>query len=648
MTYRVAIDRLVFVPMADGTRIALTTYLPGAPGDGPFPTVVESIPYRKDDEFMAADYETYTYLAERGFAGVRIDIRGTGASTGLIRNEYLAQEQMDTLEVLDWVTTQDWCDGNLGMWGVSWGGFSALQTAMLRPPNLRAIAPMHATHDRFACDVHYTGGSAHAAEQLDWPGAMVASNALPPDPDIVGEGWHEEWLRRLDETPQWIFEWLRHQHRDNYWLHGSPCADYASIQCPTLLIGGWLDGYVDGMVALAEHLTCETRTVIGPWGHYRPATGVPTPTLDHLELLARWFGFHLRGDDNDVMDLAPVTAFIRDTPPLDGDEVSGKWRAEAGWPAHDSTLSITLGDLAHESLQWSGPQWVGSHAPFWDRGGFPSNDSTPDDTVSMNFTTDPLPEQIEILGSPVVTARLTTSRECGLLAARLIAVDPDGVGHLICRGSRNLRFPADLSTPVPPVPGESMTITFSLLATSVSIPVGWRLRLAMAGADFPVVWPPAERFTLDLDAASSTLDLPLVTKPSEDRVIEIPMAPAYRGAPVESLRDISEWTVSADVGSHTLRRVRGSTDHMPGRADLTYRSDQWWTVTVDDEDPASMRLATEASVALHRPGWSVESRGRIEIEGGPSFETRVELVAVHDNVEIFRRTWKERIPRIWA
>ncbi len=167
MSYPVHIDRRVFVPMEDGVRLALTLYLPDAPGDGPFPTVVESIPYRKDDEFMAADYRTYTYLAQRGFAGARIDIRGTGASTGIIVDEYVEREQLDTLAVFNWLESQEWCDGNVGMWGVSWGGFSALQTAMLRPRQLRTIVPVHATHDRFACDVHYTGGSAHAAEQLD-------------------------------------------------------------------------------------------------------------------------------------------------------------------------------------------------------------------------------------------------------------------------------------------------------------------------------------------------------------------------------------------------------------------------------------------------------------------------------------------------
>ena len=111
---------------------------------------------------------------------------------------------------------QDWCNGNVGMWGISWRGFAALQAAMSRPPELKAIVAAHATHDRFASDVHYVGGSLHAAEQADWPGSMIAYNGLPPDPDIVGERWMEMWLERLERTPQWLFNWLHHQRRDGY------------------------------------------------------------------------------------------------------------------------------------------------------------------------------------------------------------------------------------------------------------------------------------------------------------------------------------------------------------------------------------------------------------------------------------------------
>ena len=632
--------------MNDGTEIALTLYLPDAPGDGPFPAVLESLPYRKDDDCFARDYRTYTYLAERGIAGVRIDIRGTGASTGIITDEYVRQEQLDNLAVMEWLETQDWCTGHLGMWGISWGGFSALQAAMLRPRQLEAIVAMHATHDRFACDVHYTGGSAHAAEQLDWPGSMVTTNALPPDPEIFSEGWFEEWMHRLENTPQWPFEWLRHQHRDRYWLHGSPCADYGSIECPTLLVGGWLDGYVDGMVALSSQLTCPTRTIIGPWGHYRPATGVPVPTLDHFELLARWFGHHLRGDDNGVMDTPPMTVFVRTEPPYDADVVPGIWRSESSWPPDDGAdLVLSLDELSHDSTSWSGPQWVGSHAPFWDRGGFHANESTDDDRASMTFSTEPFEHTVEILGPPIVSAWVTSDKPFGLLAARLLAVGPDGKAHLICRASRNLAFPDDLSEPLAPQPGEPFRITLPLRATSAVIPSGWGLRLSLAGADFPVVWPPKGKFTLGIDPDRSRLILPVVGPRPDSRLLDIPAAPEQPHAPVEDTRSVGEWTVTTDGAAGLYRMIRGGTELQP---DLTYTTDQWWTLSVDHYDPATMEAQTVSVVSLERPGWAVTTEGSIRIEGGADFQVAIELAARHNGKEVFRRTWSEAIPRQWA
>ena len=457
---------------------------------------------------------------------------GTGASTGIIEDEYVPREQEDTLAVFRWLEDQEWCSGKLGMWGVSWGGFSSLQTAMLRPPQLRAIAPVHATHDRFACDVHYTGGSLHAQEQVDWPPSMVVCNGLPPDPDIVGDDWYERWMERLENTPQWPGIWLRHQRRDEYWLHGSPCADYAAIQCPTLLIGGWVDGYVDGILAMAQHLTCPTRTVIGPWGHFRPATGRPGPTLDHLDLLARWFGHHLRGDENGVMDMPPVTAFIRTgtpydgptSPPFDDPPTPGYWRAEPAWPPSDRVVvDLTLNDLQHDATTWSGPQWVGVHAPAWDRAGRGSSDSADDDAHSLTFETAPLEEQLEILGTPEIEVTVSSDKTVGLVAARLLAISPTGDGHLITRGSRNLAFPDELSTPLPIEPGTPISVRFPLMTTSVVLPAGWRLRLALSGADFPVVWPPGEAFTLSLDPSASRLRLPTVPVRGDESRVSIPV-----------------------------------------------------------------------------------------------------------------------------
>ena len=656
--YPVDIDRRVFVEMDDGVLIGLTVYRPDSRGDGPFPTIVESLPYRKDDAFYSSDWGTYTYLAQRGFAGVRIDIRGTGASTGVIEDEYVSREQEDTLAVLRWLADQPWCSGSLGMWGVSWGGFSSLQTAMLRPPELKAIAPVHATHDRFACDVHYTGGSLHAQEQVDWPPSMVICNALPPDPDIVGEHWWDRWMDRLERTPQWPGIWLRHQQRDDYWLHGSPCADYESIQCPTLLIGGWVDGYVDGMLAMTQHLTCPTRTVIGPWGHYRPATGCPGPGLDHLDLLGRWFGHHLRGDDNGVMDLPPLTMYVRTGtpfdgptgPPFDDPPTPGYWRAEPAWPPLDrADVELGLDRLDHGALTWSGPQWVGVHAPAWDRAGTGSTDSREDDAHSITFETSPLDVGIEILGTPRVELTIASNREVGMVAARLLAIGPDGVGHLITRGNRNLAFPEDLSEPKEIEPDRQMKVRFPLMATSAVVPAGWSLRLALAGADFPVVWPPGERFSLEIEPEGSRLLLPTVPARGEETIVDIPPPPPQPDPPGLEAKHRGHSRLIRDGSAQVYERHRFSTENQPERAGLTYSSDETWIISVDDDDPATTRVRADGEVTMERPGWKVTTRGSLELSSvAGAFNLVIGLTALHDDEVVFTKTWEDRIPRVWA
>ncbi len=633
--------------MQDGTRLGLTLYLPDAQGDGPFPTVVESVPYRKDDAFHSTDWRTYAYLAQEGFAGVRIDIRGTGASQGVITDEYAMQEQLDTLEVFRWVESQPWSTGKIGMWGVSWGGFSALQTAMLQPPQLKAIAPVHATHDRYACDVHYTGGSLHAQEQVDWPPSMVVCNALPPDPEIFGEGWFEEWMRRLEDTPQWPATWLRHQVRDAYWLHGSPCADYGAIECPTLLIGGWLDGYVDGMLALAEHLDCERRVVIGPWGHYRPATGVPAPTLDHFRLLSRWFGHHLRGDDNGVMDMPLASIFVREQPPYDGDRVVGHWRGEASWPPADAgTLALGLEHLGHDSLTWSGPQWVGRHAPAWDLAGIGSSSSDADDAVSMIFESPPLGSAAEILGTPILEVSVTSNQRVGLIAARLLAVDPTGDAHLISRGSHNLAVTDDLSGARSIEAGQPSDLTFPLMATSAVIPKGWSIRLAISGADFPVVWPPGEAFTLSVDPTRSTLTLPTVPTRLPSTILSLREAPAPPTPPATTIRGERHSELTHQRGVTTYTRSVVDTEHLPERADLTLDSSQTWSISVGDTDPASTRAWSEATTSLSRPGWMAAAVGRFELTADAhDLYLSIDLTATLNGVEVFENHWDAQIGR---
>src|SRR5436853_1018410 len=238
-----------WIPLSDGTRLATRLWLPD---EEPAPAILEYLPYRKGDAFAARDNRHHAYFAEHGYAGVRVDLRGSGDSDGLLEDEYLPEEQEDALEVIAWLAAQPWCSGAVGMFGLSWGGFNALQVAALRPPALKAIVTLCSTDDRYADDVHYMGGAKLDAG-FGWAAFIFSDICHPPDPALVGERWRAMWLERLDALPLFLERWLVHQRRDDYWRHGSVCEDFSAIECPVYAIGGWTDGYSNAIPRLLEH-----------------------------------------------------------------------------------------------------------------------------------------------------------------------------------------------------------------------------------------------------------------------------------------------------------------------------------------------------------------------------------------------------------
>ena len=261
------------------------------------PAVLDAVPYRKGDGTAARDATRYPYIAGHGYACVRLDLRGSGDSDGLIPDEYTEQEQEDVEAVIAWLAAQPWCDGAVGMIGVSWGGFAALQAAARNPPALRGIVAIHSSDDRYADDVHYIGGCVLASDMVHWSACMAAYAGQPPDPAVVGEGWREAWRERVEAMEPWVATWLAHQRRDGYWRQGSACEHYDAIECPVFAVGGWVDGYRDSVLRLAEHVRGPVRGLIGPWGHTlagarraRPGDRVPAGGRAVLRLRAEGRG----------------------------------------------------------------------------------------------------------------------------------------------------------------------------------------------------------------------------------------------------------------------------------------------------------------------------------------------------------------------
>lgn len=301
LPYETKEEEHVTIPMSDGVRLSAHIWRPTSSDQEPVPAVLEYIPYRKRDLTAVRDSIHHPYLAGHGYACVRVDLRGTGDSEGVLRDEYLEREQADAEEVLAWLAEQPWCDGGTGMMGISWGAFAALQVAARRPPSLKAIAIASFTDDRHADDMHYMGG-ALLSDNLAEAGTMFAYGTCPPDPSVVGERWRGMWHERLENTEPWVLEWLRHQRRDDYWRHASVCEDYTSVRCPVLASSGWADGYSNAVTRLLGNLDVPRKGLIGPWSHKFPHLGEPGPAIGYLQELVRWWDHWLKGVDNGVMD----------------------------------------------------------------------------------------------------------------------------------------------------------------------------------------------------------------------------------------------------------------------------------------------------------------------------------------------------------
>ena len=442
----------VWIPLADGTRLGARIWLPEDAEEDPVPAILEYIPYRKGDGTAPRDWPRHVYFAGHGYAVLRVDLRGSGESDGLLHDEYLPSEQEDALEVLRWIAAQPWSTGAVGMFGISWGGFNGLQVAAHRPPELKAVISLCSTDDRYADDVHYRGGAVLALEMLSWGASMLSYNAIAPDPEVAGPGWRDAWLERIDSVEPYEFEWLRHQRRDEYWKQGSVCEDYGAIECPVYAIGGWADGYSEAVLRLVAGLRAPAKGLLGPWSHAFPDDVEPGPAIGFLQECLRWWDQWLKGEDTGIADEPILRVWMQEpvAPAARHRERPGRWVAERSWPSPEiEERRLWLGDgvLRDEPdprghrLEISTDLLCGLDSGVWCGDGGDADaavDQRADDGRALGFTSAPLPERIELLGNARVELELESDRPVAQLTARLCDVAPDGASLLVTRGVLNL------------------------------------------------------------------------------------------------------------------------------------------------------------------------------------------------------------------
>src|SRR4051794_9516641 len=533
--------------MSDGCRLAARVWLPEDAERDPVPAILDAVPYRKGDGTAAGDAAWNRYFAGHGYAGVRIDLRGSGDADGLIPDEYTVQEGEDVDEVIAWLAEQPWCTGAVGMIGVSWGGFAALQAAARNPPALRGIVPIHASDDRYADDVHYFGGCVLATDMVHWSTAMAAYLGQPPDPAVVGDDWRARWHERLEAMEPWAATWLAHQRRDDYWRQGSACERYAEIACPVFAVGGWADGYRDMVLRVLEHLDAPARGLIGPWGHTAPERGAPGPAIGFLQECVRFFDCALKGADNGFFSEPALISYMQERigPVAGCAERPGRWVADVAWPSPDvegRVLALGAGTLGGAATSHRGTlvglQATGADGGVWCGDGGPADgagDQRPEDGASLCWDSEPLPERMELLGHAAAVLELEADRPLAVVIARLCEVAPDGTSTLISRGVLNLTHREGHHRVVAMAAGEPVTVRVALQSTAYAVPAGHALRLAVSPTYWPWIWPSPEPVALTVTGGG--LELPVRSaSPLDDEVRPFAPPEAAPGLTVEPRR----------------------------------------------------------------------------------------------------------------
>lgn len=661
----------VFITMSDGCRIAARLWLPASAERDPVPAILEYIPYRKRDFMRMRDEPIHRYFAGHGYAAVRVDIRGSGDSEGLLVDEYSVQEHRDALEIIEWIAAQTWCDGGVGMMGISWGGFNALQVAALAPPQLKAVITLCSTDDRYADDAHYMGGCL-LNENLQWGAILMTYSALPPDPRIVGERWRRMWMERLDNLAPFPARWMEHPWRDDYWRHGSVCENYGAIRCPVYAIGGWADGYSNAIPRLMAGLTCPRKALIGPWAHTFPHIGVPGPAIGFLQEALRWWDQWLKGEETGIMNEPAYRIWMQESvPPQPQYELRpGRWIAEVSWPSkriENETYYLNAGRLellpcSSEALAVASPQTTGVAAGEWC--GFGADGEMPldqriDDGRSQTFETEPLRGRVEILGAPQVELELSVDAPIALVAVRLNDLAPDGTAARVSYGLLNLTHRDGHEFPQPLEPHQRYRVNVQLNDIAHAFPEGHRIGLALSSVYWPIAWPPPSTVTLTLYSGVSTLTLPVRAPDIATDVAlrpfpppEVAPGPEHRGLRPLPFRRTVEldlttnetiYTLSSDggeFGGHELAHLAAI------EMDLGYRFIK--RHRIKDSDPQSANTEVMQTVRMRHRDWDIKLESRIRLSSVDSTKqlTFSAKVDAYEGGDVLKsRSWQLPVPR---
>ena len=654
-----------WIPMPDGCRLAAKLWLPDIAARQRVPTIIEVLPYRKRDIYAPRDAMHHRYFAGHGYAAMRVDIRGSGDSEGHQGVFAMQQEQDDTLAALKWIAAQPWSDGQVVMFGISWGGFQAIQTAYRAPKELKAIIACSFAPDRYVHSQVFRGGCV-LLRSIRWSTQMLGYKSRAPDPLLVEARWREMWMERLEHNVPQIISVLKHQNYGDYWR--SRAIDYDRIQCPVYAVSGWADGaYVSAVGEALVKLKTPRKGLIGPWGHRFPHLGVPGPAIGFLQESLRWCDHWTRGRDTGMMKEPALTAWMPQAAPAKNyyPQSPGRWVAEPTWPSPRIRLKRyvlngggRLADRAGKAgkIVWKSPQTLGLECgelmPWFQHGASPElpGDQRADDGKSICFDSPPLTKTVEILGTPAATLAIAVDRPVAFICVRLCDVAPDGASTRVTYGAFNLTHIHGTEKPIRLTPGKRYTVRVPLVDTGYAFIKGHRMRVAVSTTYWPLIWPSPAAVTLTLYTGNSSIDLPVRPPRREDKA-----PPRFK--PVETAEPFRRTALTPGGRNRVIHSDLGKGETVvevtdaSGRnryddIDLVAEAHSTERYRVLEDDPLSATAEVTWSWWFERKDWRIRTECRTLMSCTRSdFVVSASLEAYEGDKQVFTRNFEERIPR---
>jgi hypothetical protein len=514
--------REIFIPMPDGVQLAADLYLPhDFDTSQKYPIILEYLPYRKD-EHRASRYSVFNYFVQNGYIVARADIRGTGRSEGaIVPYEYSDQELDDGEEVIRQLAALNYSNGNVAVFGISWGGFNGLQLAMRRPPALKTIVSLMSTDDLYQDDVHFMDGILHVdAYEI----GRDLDNAFPPSPNFELDSayFHDRFL-----SDPWFIKYKKQQHDSPFWDRASLDGNYQDFHIPTFLIAGLYDGYRDIVERFFNQTLGPKRAIIGPYNHTWPHKANPGPAIEWRREVVDWLDLWMMDSEKPGQPDYPELIFYqRDyhIPGSDLEHIPGSWKVLDKWKdlKRDSLELMFVSDgagiskvksyeIGQDTLHSKASDGIEGGGPVMWWGDWPP-DQAPFDDQSLIYDLE-VEEELAIMGYPTVRLCVKSESDHVNWIVRLNDVAPDGRVTQVTGGAFNSAHFKTAAAPEPSPIGETYCMEIDLHWTTWNFQPGHKLRIALSNAQWPMFWPTpslGENLVITGGEEGSSIVLPLL------------------------------------------------------------------------------------------------------------------------------------------